>query len=172
MGYFADSLKVDLQGRPYVAGRLRYANAENMHPWRHLRAGVLVFELMATKVALAGKGPASYILDIGSVGDVAGSVSGTAGLDRAYNEDLNPYYMAGAGTNDAPSADMLAEFGSLDSGFAVLKAAIQILNKHYPGTIDRVFYLNSDMLFWGAFKVFSRWIADSGSIAFNFLGPA
>eukprot|EP00971_Amphidinium_carterae_P295461 5868089-Amphidinium_carterae.1 len=49
--YAADSLAVDKQGRPYVAGRLRFANPENMHPWRHLRAGVLVFELMATKIA-------------------------------------------------------------------------------------------------------------------------
>lgn len=28
------------------------------------------------------------------------------------------------------------------------------------------------MVFWGAFKIFSRWIADRGSIDFKFLGPA
>lgn len=170
--YFADSLQTDRLGRPYVAGRLLFANAENMHPWRHLRAGVLVFELMATKVLALGKGPASYILDIGNVGGVAGTVSGTAGLNRSYDESRNPYYKAGAGTNAAPSQRMLEELGSLDNGFAVLKAAIKILNLHYPGIVGRVTYLNSDMLFWGAFKVFSRWIADRGSIEFNFLGPA
>eukprot|EP00929_Paragymnodinium_shiwhaense_P038045 TRINITY_DN20174_c0_g1_i1.p2 TRINITY_DN20174_c0_g1~~TRINITY_DN20174_c0_g1_i1.p2 ORF type:complete len:459 (-),score=127.76 TRINITY_DN20174_c0_g1_i1:247-1623(-) len=170
--YFADSLQVDRQGRPYAAGRLKFANPENMHPWRHLRAGVLVFERMATKVAALKRGPASYILDIGSVGDVSGNVSGTAGLDRNYDEGINPYYSKGAGTEDAPSPAMLEEFGSLDNGFAVLKAAIAILNKYYPGIIGQVYYLNSDMLFWGAFKVFSRWIADRGSIDFQFLGPA
>jgi len=169
--YFADSLGFDRRGRPYVAGRLKFANSENMHPWRHLRAGVLVFELMATKVAAAGRGPASYILDIGDVAGVVGTVSGTGGLDRTYDESKNPFYAAGAGTADAPSPRMVEEFGSLDNGFAVLKAAIKILNLHYPGTIGQVFYLNSDMLFWGAFKIFSRWVADRGSIDFKFLGP-
>jgi len=168
--YFADSLMEDRQGRPYAAGRLKFANAENMHPWHHLRAGVFVFELMAAKVAQKGHGPGSYILDIGNIGR-AGNVSGTAGLDRPYNEALNPYYAAGAGTKDAPSAEILEELGSLDNGFAVLKAAISILNRHYPGIIGKVYYLNSDMVFWGAFKIFSRWIADRGSIQFNFLGP-
>ena len=83
--YFADSLLMDKEGRPYAAGRLKFANPENMHPWHHLRAGVLVFELMATKVASMGKGPGSYILDIGAVGKV-GNVSGTAGHERVYNE--------------------------------------------------------------------------------------
>mmetsp|Transcript_63868 Transcript_63868/g.118736 ORF Transcript_63868/g.118736 Transcript_63868/m.118736 type:complete len:422 (-) Transcript_63868:120-1385(-) len=170
--YAADSLSVDKQGRPYVAGRLRFANPENMHPWRHLRAGVLVFELMATKIAQLGRGPASYILDVGPIGNVLGKVSGTAGLDRKYEESVNPYYKAGAGTADAPSQKMVEELGSLDNGFLVLKAAIKILNKHYPGVIGRVYYLNSDMIFWGAFKVFSRWISDSGSIEFQFLGEA
>lgn len=170
--YFADSLALDRWGRPYMAGRLRFANAENMHPWRHLRAGVFVFEMLATKVAQIGRGPASYVLDIGSVGNITGTISGTAGLDRNYDESANPYYQAGAGATDAPSRQLLEEFGNLDSGFAVLKAAIQILNRHYPGVVSKVFYLNSDMLFWGAFKVFSRWIADRGSIDFNFLGPA
>lgn len=145
--YFADALGTDREGRPYVAGRLRFANSENMHPWRHLRAGVLVFERLATKVAAAGRGPASYILDIGDVGGVAGTVSGTGGLGRAYDEAKNPHYAAGEGTRGAPSAAMVEEFGSLDNGFAVLKAAIQILNKHYPGIIGQVYYLNSDMLF-------------------------
>eukprot|EP00403_Amphidinium_massartii_P036026 CAMPEP_0178438690 /NCGR_PEP_ID=MMETSP0689_2-20121128/35732_1 /TAXON_ID=160604 /ORGANISM="Amphidinium massartii, Strain CS-259" /LENGTH=421 /DNA_ID=CAMNT_0020061119 /DNA_START=91 /DNA_END=1356 /DNA_ORIENTATION=- len=170
--YFADSLSYDKQGRPYVAGRLRFANAENMHPWRHLRAGVLVFELMANKVARLGRGPASYILDVGSTENRAGNVSGTAGLDRNYDESINPYYNAGAGTSDAPSPAMVEEFGSLDNGFLVLKAAIKILNKHYPGVMGSVYYLNSDMIFWGAFKVFSRWISDRGSIEFRFLGDA
>mmetsp|Transcript_80212 Transcript_80212/g.223372 ORF Transcript_80212/g.223372 Transcript_80212/m.223372 type:complete len:423 (+) Transcript_80212:25-1293(+) len=169
--YFADSLDVDRRGVPYVVGRLRLANAENMHPWRHLRAGVLVFELLATKIAALGRGPASYILDIGSIGGYAGNVSGTGGLERAYDEGKNPYYKEGAGTKDAPSQKCVEELGSLDNGFAVLKAAIQILNRHYPGIIGHVFYLNSDMLFWGAFKIFSRWIADRGSIKFDFLGP-
>ena len=66
----------------------------------------------------------------------------------------------------------MEELGSLDNGFAVLKAAITILNRHYPGIVGRVFYLNSDMVFWGAFKIFSRWISDRGSIDFQFLGPA
>lgn len=170
--YFADSLGTDAKGRPYLAGRLRFANSENMHPWRHLRAGVLVFELLATRVAALGRGPASYILDIGAVGGVAGTVSGTGGLDREYDEGKNPYYVAGAGTEDAPSPRMVEELGSLDNGFAVLKAAIRILNRHYPGVIGQVCYLNSDMLFWGAFKIFSRWIADRGSIDFQFLWPA
>lgn len=171
--YFADSLQHDREGNPYLAGRLRFANAENMHPWRHLRAGVLVFELVAHRVAVEGTGPASYILDIGSVGGFEGNVSGTAGRDdRNYDEGVNPYYKAGAGTKDAPSPEMVEQLGSLDSGFMVLKAAIQILNRHYPGFLNRVFYLNSDMLFWGAFKVFSRWISDRGSIQFSFLGPA
>lgn len=169
--YFADSLSFDKSGRPFVAGRMKFANAENMHPWRHLRAGVFVFEMMATKVAAIGRGPASYVLDIGPIG-VQGTVSGTAGLDRAYDEGKNPYYTAGAGTRDAPSAAMVEELGELDSGFAVLKAAILILNRHYPGFIRQVYYLNSDMLFWGAFKIFSRWISDRGSIDFTFLGPA
>lgn len=169
--YFADSLLMDKEGRPYAAGRLKFANPENMHPWHHLRAGVLVFELMATKVASMGKGPGSYILDIGAVGKV-GNVSGTAGHERVYNENRNPYYAAGAGTKDAPSDEALGELGSLDNGFAVLKAAITILNRHYPGIVGRVFYLNSDMVFWGAFKIFSRWISDRGSIDFQFLGPA
>jgi len=142
-----------------------------MHPWRHLRAGVLVFELFATKVVSLGRGPGSYILDIGDVGGVAGNISGTGGLNRNYDEAKNPYYARGAGELDAPSPRMVEEFGSLDNGFAVLKAAIQILNRHYPGIIGQVYYLNSDMLFWGAFKVFSRWIADRGAIDFQFLGP-
>eukprot|EP00439_Symbiodinium_sp_Y106_P048757 s1344_g6.t1 len=169
--YFADSLMEDRDGRPYAAGRLRFANAENMHPWHHLRAGVFVFELMAAKVAKKGRGPGAYILDIGSIGR-AGNVSGTAGLDKAYNEALNPYYAAGAGSKDAPSKEILEELGSLDNGFAFLKAAIAILNRHYPGIIGKVFYLNSDMVFWGAFKIFSRWIADRGHIDFKFLGPS
>ncbi|CAJ1428676.1 unnamed protein product [Effrenium voratum] len=167
--YFADSLLVDKEGRPYAAGRLKFANPENMHPWHHLRAGVMVFELMATKVAALGKGPASYILDI-SPPKQQGNVSGTAGLERNYNEARNPYYSRGAG-KEAPSEAILEELGSLDNGFAVLKAAITILNQHYPGIVGRVFYLNSDMLFWGAFKIFSRWISDRGSIDFKFLGP-
>ena len=97
---------------------------------------------------------------------------------------LNPYYAAGAGSKvgheqgcqacmgldraapsrfwkDAPSKEILEELGSLDNGFAVLKAragdcktdgelhlgamqaAIAILNRHYPGIIGKVFYLNS-----------------------------
>ncbi|CAE7843523.1 Ttll5, partial [Symbiodinium microadriaticum] len=201
--YFADSLMEDRDGRPYAAGRLRFANAENMHPWHHLRAGVFVFELMAAKVAKKGRGPGAYILDIGSIGR-AGNVSGTAGLEKTYNEEaikdaqdrmkkeqlklpgngmtskvapsrreleleekdivhgewkdveadevvlgkglvdaLNPYYAAGAGSKDAPSKEILEELGSLDNGFAVLKAAIAILNRHYPGIIGKVFYLNS-----------------------------
>lgn len=169
--YFADSLGFDRLGRPYMAGRIGFANPENMHPWHHLRAGIMVFEMLATKVAQIGRGPGSYILDIGSVGNIAGSVSGTAGLDREYDESKNPYYNAGAGKADAPSPRMLEEFGSLDNGFAVLKAAIQVLNRHYPGVVTRVYYLNSSMLFWGAFKVFSTWVADRGSIKFGFLGP-
>eukprot|EP00438_Fugacium_kawagutii_P016964 Skav217278 [mRNA] locus=scaffold120:193151:194281:+ [translate_table: standard] len=168
--YFSDSLLLDKEGRPYAAGRLKFANPENMHPWHHLRAGVLVFERMATKVAALGKGPGSYILDIGAVQKV-GNVSGTAGNERVYNEGRNPYYASGAGTKDAPSPTILEELGSLDNGFAVLKAAITILNRHYPGIVGRVFYLNSDMVFWGAFKIFSRWISDRGSIDFQFLGP-
>ena len=39
--------------------------------------------------------------------------------------------------------EILEELGSLDNGFAVLKAAITILNRHYPGIVGRVFYLNS-----------------------------
>lgn len=169
--YFSDSLLLDKEGRPYAAGRLKFANPENMHPWHHLRAGVLVFELMATKVAALGKGPGSYILDIGAV-EQQGNVSGTAGQQKVYNEGRNPYYTSGAGTKDAPSQEILEELGSLDNGFAVLKAAITILNRHYPGIVGRVFYLNSDMVFWGAFKIFSRWISDRGSIDFQFLGPA
>ena len=42
--YFSDSLLLDKEGRPYCAGRLKFANPENMHPWHHLRAGALVFE--------------------------------------------------------------------------------------------------------------------------------
>jgi len=170
--YFADSLRLDREGRPILAGRLRFANAENMHPWNHLRAGLCVFELLATKVARLGHGPATYIMDIGPVGGRVGNVSGTGGLDRDYDESINPYYRAGAGSKDAPSAAMLEDLGSLDNGFAVLKAAIRILNRHYPGVISRVYYLHSDMIFWGAFKIFSRWIADRGSIDFDFLGEA
>lgn len=29
---------------------------------------------------------------------------------------------------------------------------------------------SEDMVFWGAFKIFSRWISDRGSIDFKFLG--
>jgi len=170
--YFADSLHLDREGRPILAGRVQFCNSENMHPWNHLRAGVFVFELLATKVAQLGRGPATYILDIGPVGGQAGKVSGTGGLDRDYDESKNPYYKAGAGSKEAPSAEMLEELGSLDNGFAVLKAAIRVLNRHYPGVITRVYYLNSDMVFWGAFKIFSRWIADRGSIDFQFLGEA
>jgi len=170
--YFADSLHLDREGRPILAGRVRFANAENMHPWNHLRAGVFVFELLATKVAQLGRGPGMYIMDVGPVGGRAGNVSGTGGLDRDYDESINPYYRAGAGSKDAPSAEMLENLGSLDNGFAVLKAAIRILNRHYPGVITRVYYLHSDMIFWGAFKIFSRWIADRGSIDFQFLGEA
>ncbi|CAJ1361967.1 unnamed protein product, partial [Effrenium voratum] len=94
--YFADSLHKDLQGRPYMVGRVDLCNGEQMHPWRHLRAGIFALDRLAIKVIHSRAGYASYLLDIGKV-NMRGTVSGSGGGGKTPKESNNRYYKEGAG---------------------------------------------------------------------------
>lgn len=153
--YFAESFHSDRLGRPYVAGRVHYCNASNMHPWRHLRAGVFVIERVAVEVLRRRCGYGSYILDIGEV-PAAGTFSGTGGGGARASESNNPYYGRRAGL-EAP-ARLLEEFGELRGGMAVLRAAIVIANSHYPELMARVVVLHSNWLFSSAARIFTLWM--------------
>ncbi|CAE7237081.1 kif7, partial [Symbiodinium natans] len=166
--YFGDSLHFDRSGRPYMVGRFRLCNAERMHPWRHLRAGIYALDRFALKIIQKGCGYGSYLLDIGRVAERS-SFSGTGGgQDFFPQESKNPYYQQGAG-KDAP-AELLERYGELNSGMAVLRAALRIAGDHYPELLSRVVFLRSDWLFSLAFKVFRLWANKKTRDKFLFIG--
>lgn len=164
--YFSQSCHEDRDGRPYVVGRVYVANGSNMHPWRHLRAGVFVIERMAVEVLRRRCHYGSYILDIGHV-EKQGTVSGTGFTAGNFKESDNPYYKRGAG-REAPQW-MLDKFGVLNSGMGVLRAAIAIGNNHYPELMQRVIFLRSNWLFAAAFKIFSLWVHKRSRDKFMFV---
>lgn len=164
--YFAQSGHEDRDGRPYVIGRMHYANASNMHPWRHLRAGVFVIERIAVEVMRGKFGYASYILDIGEV-PIQGTVSGTGCSGRKFKETDNPYYKRGA-AREAPQ-HLIDKFGELTSGLYITKAAIAIANSHYPELMTRVIVLRSNWLFGAAFRIFSMWMHKRSRDKFMFV---
>lgn len=166
--YFGPSGHVDRLGRPYAVGRVYYANSCNMHPWRHLRAGLMVIERMAVDVLRRGCGYGSYILDIGEVPS-PGTVSGTGGGGGHKPQEAgNPYYKRGAG-REAPAC-LLRQFGEPGGGMAVLRVALTVANLYYPELISRVVVLNSNWLFGAAFRVFSLWVHRRTREKFVFVG--
>jgi len=167
--YFAKACHCDREHRPFIVGRVHFANPENMHPWRHLRAGIFVVERAAIEVMRAGCGYGSYILDVGGVEPpIAGTFSGTAGDGQKRQESNNPYYQRGAGC-EAPQ-HLVKEFGELNGGMSVLRAAIAITNNHYPELMCRVVVLRSNWLFSAAFRVFSLWMHKRSREKFVFVG--
>lgn len=165
--YFADSGRKDRKGQPFMVGRLRLANAENMHSWRHLRAGIFAVEMLAIEVIRGGLGYSSYILDIGPVEEI-GHFSCTGGGNRDLKESRNPYYKAGAGREASP--ECLARFGELNTGMSITKAAMHIGSKYYPEMLGRVVFLRSNLLFSLAFKVFKMWAHKRSRDKFEFVG--
>ena len=160
--YFCESGMVDREGCPYLIGRLYLCNSANMHPWRHLRAAIFVIERIATK--LRGElSTASYLLDIGEV-HVSGTYSGTGPAKG------NPRSTVAASVSSDAAPDLLAEYGELTPGLSVLKAAMTIIQDHYPELMSRVVFVNSSTLFYVAFKVFSLWTSKRTRGKFHFVG--
>eukprot|EP00928_Gymnodinium_smaydae_P071992 TRINITY_DN55444_c0_g1_i1.p1 TRINITY_DN55444_c0_g1~~TRINITY_DN55444_c0_g1_i1.p1 ORF type:complete len:452 (-),score=29.43 TRINITY_DN55444_c0_g1_i1:154-1509(-) len=167
--YFAVSGHSDKFGRPYMVGRGQLCNPGNMHPWRHLRAGIFAIEQLAVDVLRKGCGYGTYILDITGKVSAPGTFSGTGGGSNHRKDDKNnKYYKSGAG-RDAPEA-LLKQFGELSGGMAVLRAALTIGSQHYPEFLARVTFLRSDFLFSVAFKVFRLWVHRRSRDKFVFLG--
>ncbi|CAJ1455760.1 unnamed protein product, partial [Effrenium voratum] len=165
--YFADSLHKDLQGRPYMVGRVDLCNGEQMHPWRHLRAGIFALDRLAIKVIHSRAGYGSYLLDIGKV-NMRGTVSGSGGGGMTPKESNNRYYKEGAGRHC--SDELLADFGELSGGLAVLRAALTIASEHYPELLSRIVFLNADLMFSLVFKIFRLWAHKRTRDKFLFLG--
>ena len=91
--YFCDSLGADRAGRPFLLGRSTLLAAERMHPWRHLRAAVFVFDRMALRCYESGAPGATYILDIGRIAR-AGTVTpmGAAPSTRGMQSRVEPSF--------------------------------------------------------------------------------
>jgi hypothetical protein len=160
--YFCESGMVDREGCPFLVGRLFLCNSANMHPWRHLRAAVFVIERIATKLR-GDRKTASYLLDIGEL-QLSGTFSGTGPSKGTRNKSVH-----GSESSDA-SPELLAEYGELTPGLSVLKAAMSIIQDHYPELMSRVVFINASTLFYVAFKVFSLWTSKRTRAKFNFVG--
>jgi len=150
-----------------MAGRLKLANKQNMHPWNHIMAACFVCEHLATRVTHPHY-DAGYILDIGDV-DFNGTYSGTGGKDPDGGLSGTNRAERGACT-DVPKGRefLLEEHGAIYPGLTTLKCAITILNNHYPELLFKVFFLNSDWLFSTIFKIFSYWVAQRTRDKFTF----
>ncbi|CAK0904297.1 unnamed protein product, partial [Prorocentrum cordatum] len=109
---------------------------------------------LALKVLQSRCGYGSYILDVSDV-ERAGTVSGTGGGPGKRHESRNPHFARGAGA-DAPKA-LLQEFGALNSGLAVLRAAIRIGTEYYPEFLSHIVFLRPNVLFSTFFKIFRVW---------------
>ncbi|CAJ1432865.1 unnamed protein product [Effrenium voratum] len=153
--YFADSLHKDLQGRPYMVGRVDLCNGEQMHPWRHLRAGIFALDRLAIKVIHSRAGYGSYLLDIGKV-NMRGTVSGSGGGGMTPKE-TGIETTHGSEVGRHCSDELLADFGELSGGLAVLRAALTIASEHYPELLSRIVFLNADLMFSLVFKIFRLW---------------
>jgi len=174
--YFADSLRLDAERRPYLTGRGSLANPENMHPWNHYEAACLTLDRVSIKMFQLeydqklppGSLTGSYILDLQHAG-AQGTVSGTGGEPgKSYKEKRNPYYKPGG--NEAPTPWFQQEFGDITTGLGNLKVAIKTAQAHYPEMMHRVIFLNADLMFWGVFKIFSLWVDARSRKKFAFVG--
>eukprot|EP00928_Gymnodinium_smaydae_P044089 TRINITY_DN29436_c0_g1_i1.p1 TRINITY_DN29436_c0_g1~~TRINITY_DN29436_c0_g1_i1.p1 ORF type:complete len:360 (+),score=47.65 TRINITY_DN29436_c0_g1_i1:139-1218(+) len=185
--YFVDSLLSDKDGAPYIVARLKLCNTHNMHPWRHLRAALFVLERAAVKV----KHPlqqACFLLDVsdpdftGTYGPTGGVETSQQSVDQSKSRSaLGAKAEARYGARTHPNADLddahrveqelLAEFGDTEPGLSVLKVALKLFQSHYPDLLRKVFFINSDISFFVAFKIFSLWVHSRTRAKFVFIGP-
>ena len=165
--YFVDSGLTDKTGTPYLVGRLCVCSSENMHPWRHLMAAVFVIERMAAKLAYPNF-QAQYILDIRYI-DFQATYSGTGGKNGKTTIVRNKGGVDE--TRDAPTEKMLRDFGGkIAPGMGVLKAAMKIIQNHYPEMLRRIIFYESAAWFTLMFKVFSLWTSSRTREKFLFVG--
>ena len=71
---------------------------------------------------------------------------------------------------EALAAALLEEHGDLQPGLPLLKAAMKILQAHYPEYTQRILFANADMKFWLIFKIFSLWANKRTRNKFQFVG--
>ena len=165
--YFVDSGLEDKTGTPYLVGRLCVCSSENMHPWRHLQAALFVIERLAAKLAVGPCYQAQYLLDIRYI-DFQATFSGTGGKDGKTT--IKRPKVASDEGSDAPTPKALADFGKLTPGMGVLKAAMRIIQNHYPEMLKRIIFFQSAAWFTVLFKVFSLWTAKRTREKFMFVG--
>eukprot|EP00946_MAST-07B_sp_MAST-7B-sp1_P004773 g4773.t1 len=68
------------------------------------------------------------------------------------------------------ASELIAEHGELQPGLPLLKAAMKILQAHYPEYTERILFANADVKFWLIFKIFSLWANKRTRKKFKFLG--
>jgi len=180
--YFADFGLKDRQGQPCLVGRLRMCNPTRMNAFNHLRAGIFVVE----QAALALRHPnqsASYILDLSYLDfDATYSASAPASARRkgrqegehdagaATEEDLEPVQSEQNATALSEPADIAALYPGLTPGLSVLRAAMGIMNAHYPELVAKIYIWHADWSFYAVSKIFLLWVNDRTRKKFKFVG--
>eukprot|EP00293_Proteomonas_sulcata_P019121 CAMPEP_0184313074 /NCGR_PEP_ID=MMETSP1049-20130417/58815_1 /TAXON_ID=77928 /ORGANISM="Proteomonas sulcata, Strain CCMP704" /LENGTH=213 /DNA_ID=CAMNT_0026629935 /DNA_START=90 /DNA_END=728 /DNA_ORIENTATION=- len=141
-----------------------------MHPWNHLKAALFLLERVRAR-DLRGPGrSASYILDLSELNfkaNVSASADNTPEGKRKAPAQKNRAQL-GAG-KDAPKW-LIDKHGELSPGMSVLKVALEMVSAHFPETLKKVYFWNSDSLFLIAFKVFSLWVDARTRSKFVFIG--
>eukprot|EP00802_Teleaulax_amphioxeia_P019002 Tamp_19218.p1 GENE.Tamp_19218~~Tamp_19218.p1 ORF type:complete len:339 (-),score=54.56 Tamp_19218:136-1152(-) len=163
--YIADSLATDLDGDPFLIGRGGLINTENMHPWHHLRGMVYVIERFSARHPSRS---ASYILDVKALSDSKGTYSASGGKGPGHAPAKREASSAEE-SKQSWSPSLLARYGPQTNGLGLIKTALDILNRHYPERLKRIIFLNADLLFLAAFKIFSLWAAPKTRDKFMFL---
>ena len=163
--YIADSLQTDMDGDPFLIGRVSLMNADNMHPWHHLRGMTFVLERFVTRAG--GTGAASYILDVSPLNqtEAAGSSSASQGAAQASAQRKS----AAQERLEAWTPELLALYGPQEPGLSLIRTALNIVNAHYPELLKRVVFINANLVFLAAFKIFSLWVAPRTRDKFVFL---
>ena len=94
--------------------------------------------------------------------------------ESAYDESATPVSPSRTPGNprdiEALANGLLQEHGELQPGLPLLKAAMKILQAHYPEYTRRILFANSDMKFWLLFKIFSLWANKRTRNKFQFVG--
>ena len=140
---------------------------DDMLAAQHLRAALLVTERAAVNLMQHdGVAKGGYILDVGSYPTEEMAVHDT----RYWNLDGLPETHAKTGHNLPCAGPCLPGHHEL-KGLAVLKEAMQLLERHYPETMGRIFFYRPSMAFRVVWAIARLWAPKAARDRFVLVRP-
>ena len=166
--YFGDCGLRNSAGVPVLIGRVDLMTdgkapgrkpSDEMRPAQHLRGAILVIERAAVELQrLGGGAKGMYILDVGGYPHKEMARHSTRYWDADGEGWPGPNGETGG---EAPCAGPILAGHHQLKGLAVLKEALRILERHYPETMQRIFFYRPGTGFRMVFAIFRLWVPKS-----------